>query len=291
MRICALPLALASQFTGVRSCAVTDTRASSKPGDELLPWRRRAPRNVEGFLSPAVRHALADRERSNGEVGPFTVVPFNNVRRRAAKLLLASKRAAPHALAVVAADYTNIERARSEAGLTALPFVARAVVDALRAFPLLNATVDGEALVVRRAVRLGIAVDLEYQGLVVPVIHESGGMRLRSLAAAIRDVGSRARARQLGPDDLAGGTFTITNPGASGTWMSFPILNAPQVGIVSTDGVAKRVVVDDHDRMRIAPVGHLCLTFDHRALDGAYAGAFLGRLRDIIEQRDWAAEL
>ena len=102
----------------------------------------------------------------------------------------------------------------------------------------------------------------------------------------------RGRApKQLGPDDLAGGTFTITNPGAAGTWISFPVLNAPQVGILATDGVAKQVVADDCGGLRIAPVGHLCLTFDHRALDGAYAGAFLGRLREIIEQRDWATEL
>ena len=125
----------------------------------------------------------------------------------------------------------------------------------------------------------------------MPVIHESDGMRLRSLATAIRDASTRARAKQLGPDALAGGTFTITNPGAAGTWISFPVLNAPQVGILSTDGVSKRVVADEHDRLRIAPVGNLCLTFDHRALDGAYAGAFLTRLREIIERRDWAAEL
>jgi pyruvate dehydrogenase E2 component (dihydrolipoamide acetyltransferase) len=216
-------------------------------------------------------------------------VPFNNVRRRTATALLASKRAAAHALAVVAADYTGIERIRSGSGLTALPFVARAVVDALREFPLLNSTVDGDALVVHQSVNLGIAVDLDYQGLVVPVIRRAEGMRLRGLAGAIREVAARARARKLGPDDLAGGTFTITNPGAAGTWVSFPILNAPQVGILSTDGVSKRVVVDRG--LRIAPVGNLCLTFDHRALDGAYAGSFLDRVREVIEHRDWAAEL
>jgi 2-oxoglutarate dehydrogenase E2 component (dihydrolipoamide succinyltransferase) len=172
-----------------------------------------------------------------------------------------------------------------------LPFVARAVIDALREFPLLNATVGDDALVVHRAVNLGVAVDLDYQGLVVPVIRGSDGMRLRALAAAIRDAAARARAKQLCPDDLTGGTFTLTNPGAAGTWMSFPILNAPQVGILSTDGVAKRVVVDAGDALRIAPVGNLCLTFDHRALDGAYAGAFVGRVREIVEGRDWATEL
>jgi 2-oxoglutarate dehydrogenase E2 component (dihydrolipoamide succinyltransferase) len=265
---------------------VTDTRAPSEPGDGLLPWRRRAPRDTRGFLSPAVRHALA-----TAAPAPDEVVPFNTVRRRAAQALLVSKRTAPHALAVAAVDYTRIERARADAGLTALPFVARAVIDALRAFPLLNATVAGESTVVHRSVHLGVAVDLDSQGLVVPVVRGAGDMRLRALAVAVREVARRARAKQLGPDDLAGGTFTITNPGAAGTWMSFPVLNAPQVGILSTDGVAKRVVADEHDRLYVAPVGNLCLTFDHRALDGAYAGAFLGWLREIVEQRDWTAEL
>jgi len=259
-----------------------------------------------------VRHAAAERgvdarqlsgSGANGRVtradvvglgtmtGGDEVVPFNTVRRRAAKALLASKRTAPHALAVVAADFTAIEKVRSEAGLTALPFVARAVIDALREFPILNATVDGDALVMHRTVNLGVAVDLDFQGLVVPVIRGSDGMRLRNLADAVRDAAARARARQLRPDDLAGGTFTITNPGAAGTWISFPILNAPQVAILSTDTVAKRVVVDSDDGLRIAPIGNLCLTFDHRALDGAYAGAFLARLRAIIERRDWTAEI
>jgi 2-oxoglutarate dehydrogenase E2 component (dihydrolipoamide succinyltransferase) len=253
---------------------VTDTRASSEPGDELLPWRRRAPRHTRTETAPPVDD----------------VVPFNNVRRRAAIALLASKRAAPHALTLAAVDFSEIERVRTTAGLTALPFVARAVIDALHEFPHLNATVDGEALRVHRSVNIGIAVDLEYEGLVVPVVRGAGGMRLHSLAVAFRDLAARARAKQLGPDDVAGGTFTITNPGAAGTWISVPILNAPQVAILATDGVAKTVVAGD-DGLRIAPVANLCLSFDHRALDGAYAGAFLRRLREIVERRDWAAEL
>lgn len=282
-----------------------------------MPWRRRGPRHAGAFLSPAVRRAAADRgldpraltgsgadgrvtradvlatsnEPTDDEPRGDEVVPFNNVRRRSAAALMASKRTAPHALALVATDFTHVERVRLGAGLTALSFVARAVVDALREFPLFNATVSGESLVMHRAVNLGIAVDLDYEGLVVPVVRGADGMRLRGLAEAIRNVATRARAKQLGPDDLAGGTFTITNPGAAGTWISFPILNAPQVGILSTDGVAKTVVADEHGGMRIAPVANLCLAFDHRALDGAYAGGFLRRVREIVERRDWAAEL
>ena len=266
---------------------MTDTQAAPESGDELLPWRRRAPRQRRIDTKASVAEGAPP-----AEIGPSDdVVPFNNVRRRAATALLASKRTAPHALTLVATDFTEIERVRSSAGLTALPFVARAVVDALREFPLLNAAVDGEALIVHRSVNIGIAVDLDHQGLVVPVVRGADRMGLRGLAAAFRDLAARARAKQLGPDDLAGGTFTITNPGAAGTWISFPILNAPQVGILATDGVAKMVVADEREGMRIAPVANLCLTFDHRAVDGAYAGAFLRRLREIVERRDWAAEL
>ncbi len=296
---------------------MTHSRASSGADSEALPWRRRRARDAGAFVSPAVRNASIARGldprglTGSGVDGRVTradviaaavvgggpapagdeVVPFNNVRRHAAVALLASTQTSPQALAVVAVDYTGVERVRSGARLTALPFVARSVIDALREFPSCNASVDGDALVLHRRVHLGIAVDLAFEGLVVPVVRDADGMRLPSLAASIRDVAARARAKQLGPDDLAGGTFTITNPGASGTWISFPILNAPQVGILSTDGVAKRLVVDEDGRLRVAPVGNLCLTFDHRALDGAYAGAFLERVRDIVEHRNWAAEL
>ena len=119
------------------------------------------------------------------------------------------------------------------------------MVDALREFPLLNATSTATALVVHRAVHLGIAVDLDFQGLVVPVVHDADGLRLRALAARSTTSRRAPAPASSTPDDLAGGTFTITNPGASGTWISFPIINRPQVGILATDGVSKQVVADD----------------------------------------------
>jgi 2-oxoglutarate dehydrogenase E2 component (dihydrolipoamide succinyltransferase) len=265
---------------------MTTSRVSAEAGDDALPWRRRRPRDAGDFLSPAVRRALAATAPNADEV-----VPFNTVRKRAARALLASKHTAAHALTTVAVDYSRVDAARAGDRLTALPFVARAVVDALHEFPQLNATVGEDALVVHRALHLGIAVDLDHRGLVVPVVRHADELRLPALAERIRDAAVRARARQLGPDDLTGGTFTITNPGAAGTWMSFPILNAPQVGILSTDGVAKQVVVDDRGGMRVLPIGNLCLTFDHRAVDGAYAGSFLARVRAIVEARDWGTEL
>jgi 2-oxoglutarate dehydrogenase E2 component (dihydrolipoamide succinyltransferase) len=284
----------------------------------ILPWRRRPPRDTQGFLSPAVRAAaretgvdpaaLAGRGASGrvtradvvdavrgerGEAGD-EVVPFDTVRKRTAVALLASKQTAAHACTITAADYSAVDSARRPARLTALPFVARAVVDALREFPMCNGTLgdDGLAFTASRAVHLGIAVDLDYHGLVVPVVHNADGLRLRALADAIRAVATRARARRLTPDDLAAGTFTITNPGASRTWISVPIINRPQVAILATDGVHKQVVVDQSDgALRVVPVGHLCLSFDHRALDGAYAGSFLRRVQEIVETRDWSTEL
>ncbi|HVJ98530.1 MAG TPA: 2-oxo acid dehydrogenase subunit E2, partial [Acidimicrobiia bacterium] len=269
----------------------------------VFPWRQRPVRETRGFVSPAVRNVAAqvgvdpaallgrgDGGRvtladvlaaSNRPVSRDEVVPFDNIRKRTAAGLLASKQTLAHAMTYVAADYSAIEAVRREARLTGLAFVARAVVDALREYPMLNATTnnDGSAVTVHRSVHLGIAVDLDFKGLVVPVVHDADGLRLRALAAAIRDVATRARARKLTPDDLAGGTFTITNPGASGTWISYPIINRPQVGILATDGVSKQVIVDDRGGLLVAPVGHLCLSFDHRALDGAYAGAFVRRVQ------------
>jgi pyruvate dehydrogenase E2 component (dihydrolipoamide acetyltransferase) len=297
---------------------------------EPLPWRVRSPRTAAGFLSPAVRRVAAERgidpaelaaRSGTGAGGRMTLgdlagataavasanrpigderIPFNRVQARAGVALLASKHAAAHALTVAECDYSAVEVARrawrepfrAEEGfsLTYLPFVARAVVDALRDFPLFNATADDDATVVHRRVGLGIAVDLDYQGLVVPVVHDAGSLRLRALARAIDDIARRARSKRLTPDDTAGGTFTITNPGGYGTEISVPIINRPQVGILSTDGVRKRVVAEGGE-LAIRPVGFLCLSFDHRAIDGAYAGAFVGRVREMLEGRDWLTEM
>ena len=300
------------------------TTPAPEPTAPPLPWRVRGPRDAGGFLSPAVRRLATERgidvatlanRTGSGAQGRVTVgdvnrptgderIPFNRVQARAGVALLASTQTAAHALTVVECDYSAVEvarrawreRFRAEEGfsLTYLPFAARAVVDALRAFPLFNATMGDDALVLSGRVGLGIAVDLDHQGLVVPVVHDADSLRLRALARAIDDIARRARSKRLTPDDTAGGTFTVTNPGGYGTEISVPIINRPQVGILSTDGVRKRVVAadgPDGDRLAIRPTGYLCLSFDHRAIDGAYAGAFAGRVRDILEGRDWLTEL
>ena len=234
-----------------------------------------------------------------------SVVPLNNIRRRTAEHMVMSKQTSPHVLTAIEVDYEGVEKVRravkqawkAEEGfsLTYLPFIARAVVDALRDYPHLNASFGGDELVVHAGVNLAVAVDIDFQGLLAPVIHGAEGKRLRQIARDIVDLANRARSRKLGPDDLAGGTFTLTNAGQYGTMMQFPIINQPQVAILSTDGVSRKpVVVTDtygNESIAIHSMGVLAMAWDHRAFDGAYAAAFLHRTKEIIETRDWEAEI
>ncbi len=233
------------------------------------------------------------------------VIPFTNIRRRTAEHMVRSKATSPHALVSIEIDFEAVERVRKavrdqfrgEEGfsLTYLPFIARATVEAMRTFPHLNASVGENALIVHKDLNLSIAVDLDQEGLIAPVIHGADTKRLRGLARDIRDLADRARSKRLSADDIAGGTFTITNPGPFGTFMTVSIINQPQVAILSTDGVKRKPVVvtqtDGSESIAIHSVGIMALSFDHRVIDGAYAAAFLGRMKEIIETWNWAQEL
>ncbi|MFQ5348653.1 MAG: 2-oxo acid dehydrogenase subunit E2, partial [Rhodothalassiaceae bacterium] len=184
-------------------------------------------------------------------------------------------------------------RARHGAGLSYLPFIARAACLALADFPRLNAQVVGEALHVHRAIHLSIAVDLEGEGLLAPVLRNAQTMSVTELARGIADLARRAREGRLSPDDLQGGTYSLTNNGSFGTMLTAPVINQPQVAILSTDGIRKRpwvVETTAGEEIAIRPVGVLAQSFDHRAVDGAYSGAFLRRLKDLIETHDWATD-
>jgi len=234
-----------------------------------------------------------------------TAIAHTNIRRRTAEHMIRSKQTSAHVYASIEVDFEGVERVRSAEretfkaaegfSLTYLPFISRAVVDAIREYPEVNASFGENELIVHNYVNLGIAVDLDFKGLMVPVIHDADGKRMRALARETSDLARRARAKQLGPDDIAGGTFTITNPGPFGTTMTLPIINQPQVAIVSTDGVKRRPVVidlpDGSEGIAIHSVGNITLTWDHRAFDGAYAASFLREIKEIIETRDWAPEL
>ncbi|MEX1007005.1 MAG: dihydrolipoamide acetyltransferase family protein [Acidimicrobiia bacterium] len=232
------------------------------------------------------------------------VVPFDNIRRRTAEHMVRSKASSAHVYTSVEVDFERIERVRaayqaewkvSEGfSLTYLPFIARAFCDTVNEFPRANASVGDDTLVVHHDVHLSIAVDLDFEGLVAPVIRNADGKRLRQIAREVHDLASRARAKRLMPDDVIGGTFTITNPGPFGTYMTLAIINQPQVAILSTDGIKKRPVVvsgPGGDAVAIHHTGMLVLTWDHRAFDGAYAAAFLRAIQTELEERDWEAEL
>jgi pyruvate dehydrogenase E2 component (dihydrolipoamide acetyltransferase) len=234
-----------------------------------------------------------------------SVEPLNNIRRRTGDHMVMSKQVSPHAYTVMEVDYENVERVRrvhresfradEGFGLNYLPFISRAVVDALRNFPHLNASVGEGELVVHNYVNLSIAVDIDFQGLLAPVIHEADDKRLRAIARDIDDLAGRARSKSLSVDDLTGGTFTLSNSGSFGSHLVLPIINQPQVAILSTDGVHRRPVVvaaaDGSEAIAIHSVGLLAMAWDHRAIDGAYAAAFLREVKEILETRDWEAEL
>ena len=233
------------------------------------------------------------------------VVPFDNIRRRTAEHMVRSKATSAHVYTSVRVDFERIERIRQAHqrewkehegfSLTYLPFIVRAFSDVVHDYPHVNASVDGDSLVVHRDINLGIAVDLEFKGLIAPVIRDADGKRLRLIAREIRDLAARAKSKQLGPDEVVGGTFTITNMGPFGTELTLPIINQPQVAILATDGIRKEPVViegpDGEDTIAVHHVGHLALAWDHRAFDGAYAASFLNEMRTVLETRDWDSEL
>ncbi len=261
---------------------------TSVPGDESPPG---GPASARGATPSPVP------EISEGD----EVVELSRARITTGQRLVESLATAAHALVVVEVDYHRVDAVRRAAGLTYLPFVARAVIDAVAAFPRVNASLDGPRLVAHRRVRLGVAVDLDQEALVVPVVTDADGLRLPALARRIGDLADRARRRRLTGDALLGATLTVTNVGSRGTLVTAPIIDQPQVAIVSTDGVRMAPVAvrtdpgGDGDEptwgVAVHPVGNLSCSFDHRAFDGAYAAAFLARVRTVLETRDWHQEV
>ncbi len=257
-----------------------------------------APAPVVTAPAPVSRPAVVSSDREQ-------VIALSKIRKLTGSHMIMSKSTSPHAFSVVEVDYANVDRARAaikdswKAGegfsLTYLPFISRAVVDALREFPHLNASIDGDNLIVHGYVDLGIAVDLDYTGLLVPVVRNADGKRIRAIAREINDLASRARNRKLSPDEIQGGTFTISNNGSAGSVLTMPIINQPQVAILSTDAIVRKPVVvtatDGSESIAIHPVGNLSMSWDHRAFDGAYSGRFLARVKQILESQDWSAEL
>jgi len=223
------------------------------------------------------------------------IVPMSVMRKKIAARMVLSAHTSPHVYSVYEVDFHRLsklrdkkkadyERAGGKLSFTAL--IAKVVVDALREFPVVNASIDGDNIVYKKDINLGIAVALE-QGLIVPVIRNADEKNLLGLSRAIDDLASRARSKKLSPDDVQGGTFTITNPGIFGAVYGLPLINQPQVAILGVGGIEKRAVVVD-DAIAIRPTCHLSLGYDHRLIDGADAGRFLAYIKDRLENFDEA---
>ena len=280
---------------------------SGQAGPSEAPAPQERPEPVLHTESPYMAEEAA-REASPGEevapakpAGPDEVFsperrePMSPMRQQIARHMVESRRTAAHCTTIVEADMSAVARRRGELKedfkrrgipLTYLAFVARATVAQIQEHPILNASIEDEEIVYHDDVNLGIAVALE-DGLIVPVIRRAQRLSLEGTAAAIADLAQRARSKQLQPDEVHGGTFTITNPGQFGAVLATPIINQPQVAILDLEAIVKRPVVmetEDGDSIAVRPMTYLCMSWDHRALDGAEAARFLASVKDRLEQ-------
>ena len=237
----------------------------------------------------APAHAPASVARLEGDV----IEPMSIMRRKIAEHMVLSKRTSAHVYSVFEVDYSRVDEVRRAkkaeyerqgAKLTFTAFIAKALADTLRRHPTLNASIDGDNVIYRRDVHLGVAVSLD-NGLIVPVIKDAAEKSLLGIARAIQDVADRARAKKLSPDEVHGGTVTLTNPGGYGAQFGLPIINQPQVAILAVGTIEKRpVVIDDMIGIRLR--GYLAMGFDHRLVDGAAADQFLADLKHYLEHFD-----
>jgi 2-oxoglutarate dehydrogenase E2 component (dihydrolipoamide succinyltransferase) len=268
--------------------------ATAEAGEER-PLHIESPYRQEGPVAEPEPAPAGNGAGSRGDVLPAgRREPMSPMRKQIAAHMTESRRTAAHCTTVVEVDLSRVVAARRElregmerrgVALTYLAFVASATVDALGRHPILNSSIEGDQIVYHDDVNLGIAVALE-SGLIVPVIRRAQRLSLEGLAAEIAELAGRARNGQLQPDDVAGGTFTITNPGQFGAVLATPIINQPQVAILDLEAVVKRPVAigeDDDESIAIRPMTNLCMSWDHRALDGALAARFLGDVKERLE--------
>jgi pyruvate/2-oxoglutarate dehydrogenase complex dihydrolipoamide acyltransferase (E2) component len=265
-------------------------QAASAVPAEVLPAATPAPAKVPAATPPKVarapKAALAEGDQ---------VVPWTPIRKRIAEHMVRSKQASPHVHIFAEVDMHKVAAVRAKAkkegeNLTYLPFVIHAAAKALRETPIMNATVSEESTVLKKDIHIAIAVDTE-KGLLVPVLRHADRMSLKEISAAMDDFGARAKSGKVSPDELSGGTFSITNPGIKGNLFGTPIINQPQVGILRLGQIVKRPVVidvDGEDTVVIRPMMYLCCAYDHRVIDGVVGNGFLYRVREILEAGDFS---
>jgi 2-oxoglutarate dehydrogenase E2 component (dihydrolipoamide succinyltransferase) len=245
---------------------------ASSPAALPAPWAAQSP-------------AYAPGER-------VSVVPMTAMRKRIAEHMILSRRTSAHVTTVFEVDMHRTMKLRAErrqafedrngVRLTVTPLLVRAAVEALKAYPVVNSSIDGDSVVYKRDINVGVAVALDW-GLIVPVVKNADDLSLSGIAKAVNDLADRARAKKLTPDEVQGGTFTITNPGVFGALFGTPIINQPQVAIMGVGAIVKRPVVID-DAIAIHPIVYITLSFDHRLIDGAVADQFLGHVKTTLEE-------
>jgi 2-oxoglutarate dehydrogenase E2 component (dihydrolipoamide succinyltransferase) len=260
------------------------------------PGGRITKQDVEAYLAakpaaPAPPAAAGVAPLPRTEPAKTRIEPLSTMRAKIAEHMMFSKRTSAHVTTVHRVDMTKIARLRARSkdefqqrygfGLTYLPFVARAAAEALRAFPVVNASLDGANIIYHNEINIGIAVALE-GGLLVPVIRQADEKNVAGLQRSIVDLAARARAKQLKPDEVSGGTFSITNFGSYGSLFATPVINQPQIAILGVGAVEKAPVVID-DAIAIRSVAYLSLTFDHRLIDGALADQFCQKVKAVLE--------
>jgi pyruvate dehydrogenase E2 component (dihydrolipoamide acetyltransferase) len=256
--------------------------------------------DVQGYIAGGTSGASASSEAATTT---DDLIPFDRFRKVTAEHMVRSKATSPHVLQAIDIDFSAVDSVRlgkkdqwkQDKGysLTYLPFVARAVCLSLAEFPRINASIKGDALQLHKDINLAIAIDLNHEGLVAPVVKNAGSLSVSRLAESFNDLVTRAKTKKLSADVLQGGTYTLSNPGPFGTLFTAPIINQPQVGILSMDAVKKRAHVVESaegDAIAICPIGILAQSFDHRAIDGAYSAAYLQKLKSVIEDSDWNSE-
>jgi 2-oxoisovalerate dehydrogenase E2 component (dihydrolipoyl transacylase) len=276
---------------------ISDAELSGITGSGIAG--RISKKDIEDFVAKRTQPATADGEQRQNAAAPAatapspgTTVPLSPMRRAIASNMVKSKQTIPHAWTVAEVDMTNVVRFRQAAksafrqregiDLTFVPIIVKAVVEGLKAVPVLNASWSEQGVVLHKDINIGVAVSVD-DGLIVPVVHQADRMSIAGLARAIDDLATRARAGKLGIPDVQGGTFTVNNPGTFGTILSYSIIAPPQAGILAMDAIVKRPVVVDGDAIAVRSMMNLCLSFDHRVLDGVSAARFLQGVRRWLE--------
>jgi pyruvate dehydrogenase E2 component (dihydrolipoamide acetyltransferase) len=285
-------------FIENRGASATKEAAPSKAAETAAATAPAAP------AAPPQRAPQAPRAPASTEAGPqpfaegdrVEIEPMSIMRRRIAERMVESRHISAHVTSFMEVDFSKTaklrdgmkgEFERDGVKLTFLPFIIKAVIEGIKKWPIVNSSVWGDQVVYKKDINVGVAVALDW-GLIVPVIRGADEKSLLGLARAVNDLGERARTKQLKPDEVQGGTFTITNPGIFGGWSGTPIINQPQVAILGVGAIKKRPVVVD-DAIAIRQIGVLALSFDHRIIDGAVADQFLATLRDVIEAAEYTS--